>query len=568
MKKIVCELCGESDFVKVNGVFECQVCGAKYTVADARKLFVDVDDEGNVISAPQSTPTKEENNNEQQKTSKAPTQPTEDYDTSSVGETPVLAPKPVPTTVRRVVVQPKAPTNDSSAVRRIVSSVQKTAQAREEVKVPVQPKPVTIKKVVKPVAVEKPKPVAKKAPTKPVTPVGNGLGVEVNQMIQNFFILAQTAYDSQNFLDAESYANRIIEVDPTNCDAWLMKGNCAGWQTLTPSFRLLESVNCWNTCLINSTDEEKEDYLFTVRTNCIEIAIAYVMRNIVDFKKNPCEETITKIKETIDFVDPMMRKANQTFGVDIIVYEDKLASNVSALVTEVSKQATNAFGKRKETQSDEAFGRFIEVQDYCIEVWDYLMDLAKKHGTVTAILHSIVKMHEIIIRSCGYKQSGNKYKESKKISLGEKNIRLEKIQKTRKKLEDKFVDIRKRDRVDQKIKNAKYWEEHEDEKQELLEERSQLDHEVFELENSKLKMPKLHELKKLEEEAIRFQVLKDNPTYSGKERAAFMEELNKTRKLIVTKKREIANIVNPIDDKIEKLKKRMVTIDSELNQNR
>lgn len=568
MKKIVCELCGESDFVKVNGVFECQVCGAKYTVADARKLFVDVDDEGNVISAPQSTPTKEENKNEQQKTSKAPTQPTEDYDTSSVGETPVLAPKPVPTTVRRVVVQPKAPTNDSSAVRRIVSSVQKTAQAREEVKVPVQPKPVTIKKVVKPVAVEKPKPVAKKAPTKPVTPVGNGLGVEVNQMIQNFFILAQTAYDSQNFLDAESYANRIIEVDPTNCDAWLMKGNCAGWQTLTPSFRLLESVNCWNTCLINSTDEEKEDYLFTVRTNCIEIAIAYVMRNIVDFKKNPCEETITKIKETIDFVDPMMRKANQTFGVDIIVYEDKLASNVSALVTEVSKQATNAFGKRKETQSDEAFGRFIEVQDYCIEVWDYLMDLAKKHGTVTAILHSIVKMHEIIIRSCGYKQSGNKYKESKKISLGEKNIRLEKIQKTRKKLEDKFVDIRKRDRVDQKIKNAKYWEEHEDEKQELLEERSQLDHEVFELENSKLKMPKLHELKKLEEEAIRFQVLKDNPTYSGKERAAFMEELNKTRKLIVTKKREIANIVNPIDDKIEKLKKRMVTIDSELNQNR
>lgn len=81
-------------------------------------------------------------------------------------------------------------------------------------------------------------------------------------------------------------------------------------------------------------------------------------------------------------------------------------------------------------------------------------------------------------------------------------------------------------------------------------------------------MPKLTELKKLEEEAIRYQVLKDNPTYSGKERAAFMEELNKTRKLIVTKKREIASIITPIDDKIEKLKKRMVTIDSELNMNR
>ena len=74
--------------------------------------------------------------------------------------------------------------------------------------------------------------------------------------------------------------------------------------------------------------------------------------------------------------------------------------------------------------------------------------------------------------------------------------------------------------------------------------------------------------KKLEEEAIRLQVLKDNPTYTGKERTAFMEELNKTRKLITTKKREIANILNPIDDRIEKLKKRIYNIDKELNQNR
>ena len=404
-----------------------------------------------------------------------------------------------------------------------------------------KPKVATVKKVVvKPVVVEKPKapqPAPKKAPVKPTAKPG--FGVETGQMIQNFFILAQTAYDSQNFIDAESYANRIIEVDPTNCDAWLLKGNCAGWQQNTPTFRLLESINCWNTCLINSRDDEKEDYLFTVRTNCIEVAIAYVMRNIQDFKKDPCDETFAKIKETIDFVDPMMRKANQTFGVDIVVYEDKLSSNISALVTEVSKQATNKFGKKKETQTDDAFKAFIATQDACINVWDYLLDLAKKHGTVSAILTSIVKMHEFIIRSCGYKQSGSKFKESYKVSLAEKNQRLEKIQAAKKKRDDKFVD-----------------------------ERSKLDHEVFELENSKLKMPKLTELKKLEEEAIRYQVLKDNPTYSNKERAAFMEELNKTRKLIVTKKREIANIIEPIDDKIEKLKKRIFNIDAELNQNR
>ena len=51
MKKIVCDLCGESDFVKVNGFFECQVCGAKYTIEEARSMFVEVDDPKEKTSA-------------------------------------------------------------------------------------------------------------------------------------------------------------------------------------------------------------------------------------------------------------------------------------------------------------------------------------------------------------------------------------------------------------------------------------------------------------------------------------------------------------------------------------
>ena len=178
-------------------------------------------------------------------------------------------------------------------------------------------------------------------------------------------------------------------------------------------------------------------------------------------------------------------------------------------------------------------------------------------------------MHEAIIRNCGHTvQSNGKVKVTVKCSMSERNKRLELIKQAKKKLEDKFVDIRKRDRVDQKFKNAKYWEEHQEEKQQLLEERQKLDHEIFELENSKLKMEELNELKKLEEESVRLSVLKDNPTYSNKERTAYLEQLNKVKKQIVTKKRELASRLNPIDDKIEKYKKRMFNIDLELNQNR
>lgn len=528
MKKIVCDLCGESDFVKTNGFFECQVCGAKYTIEEARSMFIEVE--------------------ESQKAKEV-----------EVDDTPVLKAKPAPTIVKKVTVAPKT-TNQSA--KSIVSSIKKS----QDSEISNKKGPVVVKKVVvKPTAT---KTTVKPKIVKPVEVENVSYTNSKDQMIENLFILAQNAYDSDNYNDAENYANRIIEIDSKNCDAWLMKGNCAGKNNDGKTFRLVESINCWNTCLLNAKVDEYEDYKFTVRTNCIDIAVAFVLKSLNDFKNNPSEESLNKIKASIDYVEPMLRQANQKFGVDINSYEDKLASNINAFVTAVSKEAIKQFGKKAEMQTDEAYKKFVTTQDACILAWGYLMDLAKKHGTVSTILNNIVKTNEAIIRNCGHKVSGNKVKESLKCSMSERNLRLENIKKAKKKLEDKFVDIRKRDRVAQKFKNEEYWKEHQEEKQELLDERMRLEHEVFELENGKLKMPELTEIKKLEEEALRLQILKDNPTYSTKDRNQYMEQLNKTRKQVVTKKRELASRLNPIEDKIEKMKKRMFNIDLELNMNR
>ena len=40
MKRLVCEMCGSNDLLKKDGVFECQSCGTKYTVEEAKKMMV------------------------------------------------------------------------------------------------------------------------------------------------------------------------------------------------------------------------------------------------------------------------------------------------------------------------------------------------------------------------------------------------------------------------------------------------------------------------------------------------------------------------------------------------
>lgn len=41
MKQLVCEMCGSTDLIKQDGVFVCQNCGTKYSVAEAKKMMID-----------------------------------------------------------------------------------------------------------------------------------------------------------------------------------------------------------------------------------------------------------------------------------------------------------------------------------------------------------------------------------------------------------------------------------------------------------------------------------------------------------------------------------------------
>ena len=44
MKKMVCEICGSQAIKKEHGCFVCKECGTEYSLEDAKKLLVSVDD--------------------------------------------------------------------------------------------------------------------------------------------------------------------------------------------------------------------------------------------------------------------------------------------------------------------------------------------------------------------------------------------------------------------------------------------------------------------------------------------------------------------------------------------
>lgn len=51
MKQLTCEMCGNTDLIKQDGVFVCQFCGCKYSVEEAKKMMIEgsVDVSGSTI---------------------------------------------------------------------------------------------------------------------------------------------------------------------------------------------------------------------------------------------------------------------------------------------------------------------------------------------------------------------------------------------------------------------------------------------------------------------------------------------------------------------------------------
>lgn len=53
------------------------------------------------------------------------------------------------------------------------------------------------------------------------------------------------AIESGNLQEAESYAMRLLESDPRDHEAWILKGQAVGWQSSLRENRIVESANCF-----------------------------------------------------------------------------------------------------------------------------------------------------------------------------------------------------------------------------------------------------------------------------------------------------------------------------------
>ena len=114
--------------------------------------------------------------------------------------------------------------------------------------------------------------------------------VDNTHLIDNYLEMANNAYDADNNAEAESYCNKIIEIDPTNYEAWFLKGKAAGWQSTLQNSRLAESISAFAKAINNVPEEEKDDLVEEAKEQVINLSLAMVNLRAKRFVKWPDEE--------------------------------------------------------------------------------------------------------------------------------------------------------------------------------------------------------------------------------------------------------------------------------------
>lgn len=85
------------------------------------------------------------------------------------------------------------------------------------------------------------------------------VSIDKSQEHASLLSLANVAWEAGNFVEALSYSNRVLEIDPASKAAWLLKGKSAARLSSLNEVRFIEMTSAFSQAILNSTPEDEDE---------------------------------------------------------------------------------------------------------------------------------------------------------------------------------------------------------------------------------------------------------------------------------------------------------------------
>ncbi len=305
--------------------------------------------------------------------------------------------------------------------------------------------------------------------------------------VQNLTDMAWNAYRSGNAQEAERYANRVLELDPKNPDAWFVKGAAAGWQSTLAHIRFTESVECWGKA-VECVDEARADGMKQqIGAEMTNLAKALITKRADMFAGYPSEENFKallndKLTIALHFLSLGVKLGQFTDADEL---NDFMASTIRAAAMKAYEAANRAYGPEDSDRNKFAYRVWMEKTTCCIAALENAFKDATSEATLNLCYENLRVLQNAMINSRSYKFVAYGYASGyevdtrltqEAISLREQELRKydADLKRRRAEIQEKRRKIEEQAAAEQAERNRAYWEAHADEKAELERKRDAL----------------------------------------------------------------------------------------------
>ncbi len=234
--------------------------------------------------------------------------------------------------------------------------------------------------------------------------------VDNTHMIANYLEMAQAARDAGNNQEAESYCNKVIEIEPTNYKAWMIKGEAAAWQSTIQNLRVDEGVSAFVRGITNAPEEEKEKLIEQAKQQIKKLSSAMISLRADRFVKWPDEEEATGFLSDITAI--LASVVNFLSGTGALI---PVAEIMAPIATQINDAVTHAWQNviwpdydGDPYDSDDRAGKyewqkFIKRADYCTNLLEKAIDLCDEDDEEDIIRYNnLIFINTTAIKSCSW----------------------------------------------------------------------------------------------------------------------------------------------------------------------
>ena len=225
--------------------------------------------------------------------------------------------------------------------------------------------------------------------------------------IDNYLLIAENAEKAKNYLEEEKYVNKILEIEPTNAKAWLLKGNAVSLLSTMDNNRLTESVQYWSNALNYSNKSQNKGYLNEIRQKFETILKNIFKEALAEFKKAIKEDSGIKqatddLKNTIIQLELLLDK---TITINLFEKCDELkeyiACEIFRVIEKIPYDDWELVPKDKQYIYDYHF--WCDKQESCIILLEKALDIAFFMQTINSIFEKFELRCNKLYSSCCYK---------------------------------------------------------------------------------------------------------------------------------------------------------------------